>query len=264
MKKYFPLLFAMLVITAVQAQKGFHIGVSGTFNSTWVLNQNNYGTLAPFTNPVIRTSEMDYKTTWGGNAGIVLGYNFTRNWGLQAELQYNVTGQKYKDAFEGPAILPEGTFGSSSEYVPVERDIRLSYIQIPIMARFTSNKAHVAKFFACLGPQFGIRLTASEKVKVAGFDYNSSSVATYTTKDKFKTFDAGLALQFGTDLYCTSNLYVEIGFSAYGGLSDINGKALKNLGWYSQNDVEYQKSYNFRAGLMVGVHYIIGEGSVDY
>jgi hypothetical protein len=36
------------------AQTGFDLGASGTFNSTWILKQNNYGTLDPFANPVVR------------------------------------------------------------------------------------------------------------------------------------------------------------------------------------------------------------------
>lgn len=245
--------------TAV-AQKGFNIGLTGAFNSAWILNQNNYGTLSPFTNPIVRQSEMNYKPTWGWHLGLALGYNFTKNWGLHTQILYDVTGQKYEDNFEGPAVIPEGTFGSATERVNVKRQVSLSYIQIPLLVKFTTNKGQVAKFFVCLGPQIGFRLSATEKVSVAGYTYEYDSTANYSPSQKFKTFDIGLALQFGTDIYATDHLYFEIGFNSYGGLADINGKVLRTLDWYSKNDLTYQKSYNFRAGIMLGIHYIIGYG----
>lgn len=262
MKQVFILSF-LLGAVCCQAQKGFHLGANGTFNSTWILNQNNYGTLAPFSNGIVRASEMNYLPTWGGNGGIVLGYNADRNWGVQAEVQYNATGQKYEDNFEGPANIPEGTFGSAAERVNVKRYVKLSYIQIPIMAKFTSNKSHVVKAYVMLGPQFGVRVSASEEVKVAGYVYLPDSLA-FTPKQKFQSFDIGLVLQTGADIYATDKLYFSAGITVYGGLFDINGKALRRLDWYSKNDINYQKSFNFRAGLTLGIHYIFGEGRIDY
>jgi hypothetical protein len=259
MKTLFLSLLIVFTVT-VTAQKGFHIGASGTFNSAWILNQNNYGTLGPFQLGVVRSSEMNYKLTWGGNAGIVLGYNFKKNWGIQTEIQYNITGQKYEDNFEGPATIPEGTFTGR---VNVKRDIRLSYLQIPLLAKFICSKGRTAKFFMCLGPQVGVRLTAREEVRIANYIYLPDSLD-YNPKQKFQTIDVGIALQLGTEIYVTDHLYFDVGLSVYGGLYDINGNALRNLDWYSKNDVNYQKSYNFRGGLMVGLHYIIGEGREDY
>ncbi len=261
MKKNFLLVFVLFIAVSLLAQEGFHIGANGSFNTTWILNQNNYGTLAAFSTPIVKQSEMDYKPTWGGNGGIVLGYNGDKNWGVQMEVQYNATGQKYEDNFQGPATIPEGTFGSGGGRVNVKRDVKLSYIQIPVMAKFTSNKGYVAKAYVMLGPQFGIRLTASEEVKVAGYVYSTEPLA-YTSKEKFQTFDVGLVVQTGADIYATDNLYFNAGITIYGGLYDINGAVLKN--WFSKNDPSYQKSYNFRAGITAGVHYIFGEGRIDY
>lgn len=264
MKKLYAIVSILALGICTYAQTGFDIGISGTFNSTWIYTQNNYGTLAPFQNAVIRTSEMDYLPTWGGNGGISLGYNFNRFAGIKMEIQYSSAGQKYEDNFEGPAIIPQDTFGSPSERVNVKRQIKLSYIQIPLMAKFTTKKGRVAKFFAAIGPQFGFRTFAQENVQVADFEYVYSPIANFSPKEKFKSVDVGIALQFGTDIYATDNLYIEVGLNVYQGLTDINGKKLKDLGWYSQNDVEYHRSFNARFGLMVGVHYIIGRGREDY
>lgn len=259
MKKKVSLMLCLLWAIGGYAQKGFHLGVSGTFNSTWILNQNNYGTLEPFVQPYVKKSEMNYLATWGGNAGVVLGYNFTNNLGLQAELQYNVTGQKYKDNFEGPAKVPVDTgivtLGSATERVEVTRSIKLNYIQIPVMFKVITNKGKKVKFFFCIGPQIGFRTAVSEEVKVGGIPYDRLALA---PSEKFKTVDIGLAMQLGIEVFATDYLFIDIGLSTYGGLNDLNGKTLKDLDWYSKNEVSYQKSYNFRAGLMAGVHYLFG------
>ena len=51
MKKALQTLFLGLFATGMmQAQVGLHLGFQGQFNSTWILNQNNY-----------QLSEMDYE-----------------------------------------------------------------------------------------------------------------------------------------------------------------------------------------------------------
>ena len=263
MKKNILLCIVCLLSLTGFAQKGFHIGASGTFSSTFIYTQNNYGTLAPFAKGVVRVSEMNYKITWGGSGGIVLGYNFERYVGIQAEINYNSTGQKYEDNFIGPATIPQGTFGSDVERVNVKRDIRLSYLRIPVLVKFTTNKGNIAKFYGAIGPQIGVRLSAKEEVKIADYVYLPDSLA-FTPKQKFQSMDVSIAIQLGTEIYATDHLYFNIGISGFVGLFDINGKALKDLDWYSKNDVNYRKSYIANAGLVVGVHYIFGEGRTDY
>ena len=267
MKKPLLFVFVFTLLHFAHAQEGFHIGASGTFSSTFIFPQNNYGTLAPFKLGVVRSSEMDYKLTWGGSGGIVVGYNIKHWVGVQAEIQYNYTGQKYEDNFVGPATIPTSsgtqTFGGGNMRVNVKREIRLSYIRIPILVKFTTSKGHIAKFYGALGPQIGFRLSAKEEVKIEGNIYLPDSLA-FTPKQKFQTVDAGVAIQLGTEIYATDHLYFNVGISGFVGFTDINGKVLKELDWYSKNDVTYKKSFIANAGLVVGVHYIIGRGREDY
>ncbi len=260
MKKYILAAF-VLVLVNVNAQKGFHIGASGTFAATFIYTQNNYGTLAPFELGVVRASEMNYKFTLGGRGGVVLGYNFKHNWGLQAEVQYLSTGQKYEDNFTGPADLPSGKVGGGGARVNVKRDIRLTYVRIPLMAKYISNGGHVAKFYCALGPEFGVRILAKEEVRIANRIYQDT--LGFSPDQKFQRFDLGVALQLGTEIFVTDNLYLDIGLSGVIGAWDINGKALKNIDWYSKNDLNYQKSFVTNVGIVAGIHYIIGQGR-DY
>lgn len=248
------LLFLLLISSSsrIFSQKGFHTGVSGTFNSTWIIDQNNTGTLRAFKDPAVRISEMAYKKTWGGNGGIVLGYNFHKSWGIQAELQYNFTGQLYRDSFMGPVTIPEGTYGAGGKRVDVQRDIYLQYLQVPLLIKYMS-KGKTIKFFAGLGPQFGFRMAAAEEVRIAGHVYLPDSLA-FSAKEKFRFFDAGVALQSGIQVYPVRFLYIDLGVSVYYGFTDINGKVMKNPDWYKEKG--YHASRNFRAGMMLGVHFL--------
>ncbi len=255
MKKKLLLLYLLAASgLGVMAQQGFDIGVSGTFGASYILKQNNYGTLDPFTNAVVRESELAYKITWGGNGGVCLGYNITKHWGVQAEIQYDVAGQNYEDNFTGPAVIKNDTLGSARIRVNVQRTVKLNYIQIPLMAKYTVGKDKY-KFFACLGPQFGFRTYAYQQVKIDGNVYVPDSL-NFTNAQRFQTFDVGIAVQAGGQFYATKHLYFDVALSAYQGIFDINGAVLRNLGWYDKNHVSYQKSYNFRGGIMVGIHYV--------
>ncbi|MDB5281339.1 MAG: hypothetical protein JWO06_414, partial [Bacteroidota bacterium] len=74
----------------------------------------------------------------------------------------------------------------------------------------------------------------------------------------FRAFDLGVALQFGTDIFIGKHFYVEIALTGYCSVIDLNGDALRNLGWYDKNHLTYQKSHNSSAGAMLGLHYIFG------
>ena len=253
MKKSGLILLLVVLVVGCEAQKGFDIGVFGTFTNTYIWRQNNYGTLAPFQIPIVRQSEMAYKATWHGTGGFEAGYNFTNNFGVKAAIQYSTAGQKYEDNFDGPAIIPGDTFGNRGT-VNVKRIVRLSYIQIPVMFKYTA-KGKVFKFYAALGPQFGIRNSAYEQVQIEGHVYLPDSL-NFSPNQKFRSFDVGVVLQFGLDIYVVKQFYIEVGLSGYCGVIDLNGAALRNLGWYDKNHLSYQSSHNSSAGLTVGLHYI--------
>ena len=88
-------LFSFLDLSA--QTKAFHIGGGMKISSSWILNQNNYGTLDGFNNVFARRSELDYATTLGGGAGVVAGYFFTKKHSIDVGVYFDKAGQKYKD-----------------------------------------------------------------------------------------------------------------------------------------------------------------------
>jgi hypothetical protein len=236
-------------------RKGLHIGAVGSFNSVWITNQNNYGTLNEFNEQIVRQSEMDYLFTWGGNVGVELGYNFHKRWGIQIEPSFAWAGQKYDDDFLGPVAKSDATSPihvPETRYVNVQRTVRLNYFQLPLMLKFQTRLDDRTNFFVMVGPQVGFLTSATEEVKV---NYNVYDALRFTADQKFQKIDVGLALNLGLDIYPTDWLYISVGLPTYVGLTDINGNVLKKLEWYSKNDLNYQKSKNFRIGLQLGAHY---------
>lgn len=254
MKQFF--IFLLLLPTIVFAQrKSFHLGVSGAANVSFILNQNNFGTLAPFGQQVVRQSELAYLFTGGGTAGVNFGYFFDDKWGLEMHALYLRAGQHYEDDMAGPATIPQGTFGTKGNgRVKVKRSIDFNYIQIPILAKFTYGD-ELAKFHAALGPSISALVSGKEKVSIAGYDYIDSK-NNFTFDEKFRKYDFGIALNLGVDIWFGKNLFLNIGLHSYCSILDINGNKMREVDWYSKNDLTYQKSYNFYTGLNVGIHYV--------
>src|ERR1035437_9491839 len=107
MKKLLALVVTISFLSvSAFAQKGFHVGLGGNFNSVWIVNQNAYG------NP-----EYDYKLDLGGGGGLVLGYNLTNHFGFEGAVMSSKQGQKYVN----------------HDNATLTRDVNLHYIAIPVL-----------------------------------------------------------------------------------------------------------------------------------
>jgi hypothetical protein len=256
MKQFF--LICLLASATAFAQKGWFVGASGAFNASFILNQNNYGTLAPFEQQVVRQSELAYIFTPGGTAGIHVGYMFKDNWGIQAQLQYNKAGQHYEDDMYGPATIPEGKFGTTgNRRVKVKRNVDFHYLQVPILVKYSVGD-ELTRFYAAAGPVLGTRLGASEKVTIAGYTYLPDSLK-FTPSEKFSPIDFGFALNIGVEIWFKKEWFINIGLHNYISILDINGKKMRQIDYYSKNDIEYQESRNLFIGINVGISYFFNK-----
>ncbi|MDX2001256.1 MAG: porin family protein [Chitinophagales bacterium] len=228
------------------AQNGFHIGSTSTFGGSWILNQNNYETLEGCA--VISKSELGYRFKFGYNLGVQMGYNFNNRIGIVWAVTYNQAGQNYEDTFNpGAAFCPDPYH--------VVRKIDLKYLQVPLYFKYTFGPyGKRIQYYGMLGPQLGIMLKPTETVVINGVEKTDLQSANL----KFHDFDFGLALGAGADIYLNQHIYFEIGALTYLG-TDINGNYVRNLEWFSKNDVGYQSSHNFRLGLDVGIHYLFNK-----
>lgn len=256
-------------------RKGFYMGLTGSFNSSWILNQNNYNTLDLFYVPIVRQSEMNYVFTAGGNVGANFGYNIKNKWGIEFEPSFSWGGQIYDDAFSGPvaAVYDKPTrtfkpdyvnvpnadfyFRDDYSYVNVHRVVKFNYINFPIYGKFQTHIGDIANFYLMLGPQVCYRTFASEYVEVNHHEWGGLNGDRIPADEKFQKLDVGLSLKPGVDVYAKDWMYFSIGLNTYIGLTDLNGSSLKDLGWFSKNDVDYQKSRNFYMGLQLGMHFFL-------
>ena len=241
-------------------RKGFHIGLSGSVNSTWIFNQNNYNTLRLFVTPIVRQSEPDYLFTWGGQVGAQLGYNFHPNMGLVFEPSYSFAGQKYDDDFIGAvdAKNPSSAYYTPyGKYCNVKRTVRLQYIHLPLQFKLQTHIGDETNFYVQLGPQVNVRSTGFEEVRINEAIYEDTSK--FTINQKFQRVEVGLALGTGVEFYVKEWFYINMGLNSYIGLTDLNGEVLKTIDWYSKNDIQYQKSRNFYVGLNLGLHFYLSK-----
>jgi hypothetical protein len=243
-----------LVFENTEAQNKVHVGVAGGPTGIFILKQNNFGVLQEdeFSDPIVRQSELAYLSYFGYTLEVNGAYYFKPNnfikparFALESAIIFSKQGQHYEDfMFERTAV---------GQRKQVNRNVDLSYLQIPVLFKYYSgSKTH--KFYASTGPQIGFLLKANEELFVDGVEKNYG----ITEKDKFRTFDWGLVVNLGYEYHINNNLYLNFGWHNYVGIIDLNGKFIRDLGWFSKNDTSYRKSRNFRTGLNIGVNYILG------
>jgi hypothetical protein len=230
-------LMAMQIISRSQDTSYFHIGIGGSLNSVWIMNQNMYG-----------QPEMDYAYKIGGNILLAAGYNFNPAIGLRLEPSYSWQGQDYDDdqAIDGIAYA-------------TTRDINLHYFQLPLLFRYTPGMKK-NKFHLMVGPELAFLLSAKQEYlrdgQTAAPFYSESEgreidPGAEDIKDRYNGVDFLLVADLGADLKLCENWFINIGLRLSYGLTDINAEE-----WQIENlDGEYDASKNFTAGLTVGFNW---------
>lgn len=250
--------FFLTNTTMVFAQeKALHIGFAGVFSSNWIINQNNFGTLDGFNNDFAKRSELDYALTFGGGAGIDVGYNISVRHGIQSGIYVIKQGQRYKDEIgqENYTTTP-----TSIDYIEVKRNVKLNYARIPVLYKFElvpkrRTQRSPVNYYMSVGPELGFLFGVYEQVKIA--DPNiGNNLSGVVESEKFRKFDVGLSINNGVQIRLNKNIYFNTGLHLYFGLIDINGKKIKDLEYFSKNDVKYKPSHNFMANINVGIHYL--------
>ena len=132
--------------------------------------------------------------------GIMLGLNFSKNVGIQAELNYENISQKYKDQ-------------------NLDREVKINYINIPLLLSLNTNKTSCINLNVVLGPQFGINVGSS----VTGSTTNNTSDLHAVIA--VKQGDVGFAYGAGLDIALNSarSLHLNLGFRGVYGLVNIDG-----------------------------------------
>lgn len=243
------LAIAVIVITSLssaQAQEGIRLGAKGSFFSTWLFNKNVSD----------RNASLDYASTFSPTFGIQAIFMLKETYGISAEVVYASHKQKY-----------DGYFGNNEDNT-FTNEIKLSYIDIPILFRVSSPKG---PFFE-IGPQVSLLTGAKETFELA----NSSSLnySDKDVKDDFAGFGVAGILGFGIDIKLTDMINLTTGLrfgymftdatteyteNEFDAASDL--ETLSNVSGVSHTDTEdkfsYQKSNRAFGGLQIGIQFML-------
>jgi hypothetical protein len=211
--KIFLIITGLLQIHSLFAQKGFEAGAFFIPQSPWILNKTDFDA----------GDELDYKFNTGFAYGAQLSLGFTYRVGLRVEALVSRQGQRYTTA--------------SSYVVPnFVTDVKLDYIQIPVLFRYTGSMARTNSAFQLLaGPQFGVLRRARNETSL----FNADVAKNYANNDLSAVVGLGLTQKL------TGNLFFQASFR----LS------------YSLKNIEIEKtgreeSRNAVAGTQFGLAYV--------
>ncbi|CAN5527586.1 hypothetical protein BH11BAC1_BH11BAC1_25440 [soil metagenome] len=174
------------------------------------------------------TIATDFIVGYGG--GGVIGVNFSKNLGLQAEVLYSMLAQKYKDNDQ------------------IERNLKISYLNIPLLFVLNTDVSRVVNLNVCAGPQLGINTGSSLKTESS----NSDNADTVHAVLAVKTADFGFAYGIGVDFMLAPSLKLSIGYRGVQGLVDVSDKSKNttNNDYYIL-DRAHVNTYSGYAGLAI-------------
>lgn len=202
-------IFSFLGLSGLQAQKGeFGVRFMPTISNLEV--QTSSG------------GQITTDATVGFGAGILLGFNFSDNFGIQGEVIYSTLNQKYSED-------------------DVEKEVKLEYINVPLLLSYNTGKLKPVNFNVVAGPQIGISVGS----ELGG---TTDENAVLSVKKGDLGFAYGAGFDFGLNTAKTFRL--GIGFRGVYGLVDISNNS-NNLesGSYYVLDKAHVKTYSAYAGV---------------
>lgn len=207
------ILFVCLLQLPLFAQKGFEAGVFLTPQSPWILNNTDFK----------KGAELDYKFNGSLAYGAQMSMGFTHKIGVRIEAIVSRMGQKYTTASN--FVIPN-----------FESSVKLDYILIPVLFRYTGSLARTKTAFQLMaGPQYGMLRRAR---------FESSSFNT-DVANKFESADLSAVIGLGLTREVLNNLFFQASFRmAY---------SLKNIELAQPNRDE---SRNASVGIQLGVAYV--------
>jgi hypothetical protein len=215
---------SIIAIATVSANAQIKFGIKGGMNASNIIGDHSLSA-----DETGNQDNLQYTTKIGYNLGAFVNLPIKGKFSLQPEVMYSLQGANYK-------ITDEDEFGDVSTSTG---HLNLSYVQVPILAKFTFGH----KFYAQTGPQFGFLMSAKDKFSGGSDDVKSS----------FQSFDFawGLGIGYTLPMGVGFDLRYNIGITAIDKTSsdDNSGDGLD------------LKDHN--SNLQVGIFYVFGGNHND-
>jgi len=161
----------------------------------------------------------DQKSKIGFNAGVFATIPVAESFSIQPEVLYSQYGSKAD-------YTVFGTKYSSST--------NLDYVAVPVMFQYS----FVPNFYVEAGPEFGLMVSAKNKVKN---ESNGASSTTDNYKDNLNTFNLGIGL--GAGYYFTDNIGITARYVA--GVTDVAKDRPSNSDAVRNNTFQVGLAYKF-------------------
>jgi hypothetical protein len=160
--------------------------------------------------------------------GGLMGVNFSDNVGLQLEVIYSSIAQKYGETTN-------------------EREIKLHYINIPLMLALNTNYGAPVNFNIVAGPQIGINTGSHLSVNGNGNGTDTvNAVLSVKSNDIGVAYGAGVDFGFGT----AASVRLSLGFRGVFGLIDVSDRSNSiTTNEYYVLDRAHIKTYSAYIGL---------------
>lgn len=206
-----------MIISATSFGQKLYIGALYSSNSTWLLNSH-----------VTKSDDQTYKFSSGYNAGVSFTYKLINKVGIEADILFSKTLQKYE-----LDIISTNTSVAETQ---------LNSIDIPVLLKVGN---HV--FFE-VGPVISFKTKA---------EYTFEELSAIDVSDNFKSTDIGGVLGFGGGFGIAKKLRVNLGtrITAYpmqeNGI-DALSNSIKDLNKLTSDTY---KTINLSAGIYLGVKF---------
>ena len=260
----FTILFLLLFVFVCEAQVEVHVGVTTSYNATFVLDKG-------LSEDPRYNSTLTYK--WAP-AGLNVGIDFSKTFGLSIESILAKQGQVYE-------VI------DVADKVVGERKIDLSYIHLPFLMRFMSGGNSPARANFSLGPQLSLLTDASEVMQYRGSTQtfpedvtlptgatnvvrNADGTTTATVpaqsfaevlskkNNDFRNKEIQIVAALGLDIDLSRHLYLSAQMRGNYSLTDMrNGDVIDSIKSGNGSDLFGQRT-NLLVGVQLGLHYIFG------
>jgi hypothetical protein len=253
-------LLAFITSFTVRAQQ-VHLGLTTAVNATFVLDKG-------LSQDPRYNSQFTYKMA---PIGFSFGVDLGRKFGLSLESILSKQGQIYE-------II------DAAEKIKGQREISLSYLQLPLLMRFMSGGSSSVRTNFNLGPQLSFLTQAVERMEYEAGIYQipddpsfklpegaiDNGDGTYTapamepseilTKEAnhFRNMEFQIAAAFGLDIDLSKHLYLSTQIRANYSLTDMRtGDVIDSIKNGEGGDLFGQRA-NVLVGLQLGLHYTFG------
>jgi hypothetical protein len=163
----------------------------------------------------------------GYGFGALIGINASDHVGFQGEVIYSQLAQKYKEA-----------------NTDIERQVKLNYVNVPVLLVLNTGFSHAVNFNVCAGPQVGFNTGA----KIETASDNHSNADTVHAVLAVKPADVGIAYGAGIDF--GTAVKFSLGFRGVYGLVDVSDRSQSiTTNEYYVLDRSHVKTYSAYAGL---------------